>query len=178
MSQDAVERTQPDLVPLRLGTALLLFGVPAVAFRLALYGGTGFLVTHGASQLVAVYFAILVPSILLLGAAFVALRLGGYRLSWKVVRRRFRFEGMRFRIWVWAVPGALLALIVSQLLSFTSAGLVHLPFFAPPSYLSFLNPAVSQPTNSFLGVPLRGNWPLVVAFSALVVVQVLAEECW
>ena len=52
------------------------------------------------------------------------------------------------------------------------------PSLRPPGYLSFLNPAVNQPAHSFLGVPLRGNWTLVIAFSLLVVIQVLAEEFW
>lgn len=164
--------------PLPLWQALLLFGIPAILFRLVLYSGTGFLVTHGVSESVAVIAAFLIPSVLLLLAAFVAVRLDGYRLSWPVIRERFRFRRLTWRSWLWVVGGALFALVGEQLLAFTGALLVRIPPFTPPSYLSFLNPTVRQSLNSFLGVPLRGNWIFLVLFTGLVVIQVAAEECW
>jgi membrane protease YdiL (CAAX protease family) len=164
--------------PLPLWQALLLFGIPAVLFRLALYNGTGFLVTHGVSESVAVVSAFLIPSVLLLLVAFVALRIDGYALSWPVMRDRFSFRRITWRSWLWALGGALFALVGEQLLAFTGALLVRIPAFTPPSYLAFLNPTVHQSLRSFLGVSLRGNWAFLVLFTALVVVQVTAEECW
>jgi membrane protease YdiL (CAAX protease family) len=166
------------LTPLPLWQALLLFGIPAVLFRLALYNGTGFLVTHGISEAVAVFSAFLIPSILLVVAAFAALRIDGYAHSWPVIRDRFNFRRVTWRGWLWALGGALFAFVAEQLLAFASAALVRIPIFTPPSYLSFLNPTVRQSLSSFLGVSLRGNWTFLVLFTALVVVQVTAEECW
>jgi hypothetical protein len=40
--------------PVSLWQSLLLFGIPAVLFRLVLYNGTGWLVTHGVAEVVAV----------------------------------------------------------------------------------------------------------------------------
>ncbi|MGZ3602842.1 MAG: CPBP family intramembrane glutamic endopeptidase [Ktedonobacterales bacterium] len=168
----------PKPAPLPLWQALLLFGIPAVLFRIVLYNGTGFLVMHGVSESAAVITAFLIPSVLLLLATFVAVRLDGYKLSWSMIQDRFRFRPMTWRSWLWVVGGALFALVGEQLLAFTGALLVRIPIFTPPSYLSFLNPTVRQSLTSFLGVPLRGNWVFFVLFTGLVVVQVVAEECW
>lgn len=77
-ARDGRHRAHPDAPaaprPLPLWQALLFFGVPAVLFRLALYNGTDLLVTHGVSESVAVITAFLVPSALLLLAAFIAQR--------------------------------------------------------------------------------------------------------
>src|SRR5579875_1272167 len=163
---------------LPLWQALFYFAIPAFLFRLILYNGTGYLVTHGVVEVTAVVLAFLVPSVLLLLAAFVAMRLDGYSLSWSVIRERFRFHPLTWRSWLWVVGGALVALVGEQLLAFTGVLLVHIPIFTPPAYLSFLNPTVRQSLSSFLGVSLRGNWAFFALFTAIVVVQVAAEECW
>lgn len=182
MLATVANRAHPDAPatpkPLPLWQALLLFGIPAVVFRLALYNGTGFLVAHGVAEAVAVITAFLVPSALLLLAAVVALPLSGYALSGAVMRTRFRLRRPRWRGWLWALGGALFALVGEQILAFTGALLVRIPAFTPPGYLSFLNPTVRQSLSAFLGVSLRGNWAFLAIFAGVVVVQVAAEELW
>lgn len=168
----------PSFKPLPLRQALLLFLVPAVLFRFVLYNGTGFLVAHGVSQATAVISAFLIPSVLLLLAAFVAARFDGYAFTWPVIRERFRFRRLSWRSWLWVLGGALFALVGEQLLAFAGELLVRIPWFTPPAYLSFLNPTVHQSLTSFLGVPVRGNWTFLAIFTGLVIVQVAAEECW
>lgn len=174
----SVDASSATPQPLTLWQSLLLFAIPGVLFRLVLYNGTGFMVTHGVSESVAVISAFAVPSLLLLGTAFVALRLDGYILSWPVIGARFRFRRVTWRGWLWALGGALFVLVGVQLLAFSAQLLVRFPAFTPPSYLSFLNPTVHQSVNSLLGVPLRGNWVFLAIFTVVVIVQVTAEECW
>ncbi len=170
--------TPGKLEPLPLQRALLFFLVPAVLFRIVLYNGTGLLLAYGASQAAAVILAFLIPSLLLLLTAVIAMRLDGYALSWSVFRERFRFRHVSWRAWLWIAGGAIFALVGEQLLAFSARILVVIPLFTPPPYLSFLNPAFHQATASFLGVPLLGNWAFLAIFTSLIVVQVAAEECW
>jgi membrane protease YdiL (CAAX protease family) len=118
---------------------------------------------------------------LLLGAALVAYRMEGDRLSRQGLRHRFRLFPLTKVEWLWTA-GLLVVFVGGQLLLMpTARWLVSiLPLPLPAGLPHVLDPRAmraSIPTE-LLGMPLRGNWAMALWHLVALILNIVSEEFW
>ncbi len=174
-----LDQTQ-RMTPMPLWMAALFFGIPALVIRILLYLGIPFLMSIGIRLFEAWLICTITPLMLLLIAAIVAYRLESPFLSWRAFQERFRLTHLRGRAWLWIVGGFLVAFLGNGALAFTAQRIASIPLFAPPAALAYLDPRTPPHLSytRFMGVPLLGNWWVLVAVLLLLVVNILGEELW
>ena len=170
------------LRPMPLPHTLLLFGVSALIFRLSIYGLMPSLMRAGVAPFWAFLISYgLVLSLMML-AAFVGLRVEGYRLTRTTFRERLRFRRLSGRAWAWTLGIFLAGFLATGALAPTAQMIARIPLFAPPDFLpAAVNPLVPQfgRLTAFMGVPLPGNWWVVIVyFVFLSFFNIFGEEVW
>ena len=173
--------SQPSTIkPMPFWLSSLFFGIPSAIGWLGVYVGLPALARAGVPLFWNSLLCIVGPLALMLAAAFVAYRLEGHPLSWAGVRARFRLKPLRGEEWFWTLGLCLVCPATYFLLLPTARWLASIPLFAPPEFLpSLVRPDVSQvlPTE-YLGVPLRGNWWLLLVHIGVLCLNIYGEELW
>lgn len=167
--------------PLSLGAAIVLFAVPAFAFRLFVYDGMAWLLDHGVRGFEAFLLSFGTPLAIMLFAALVAYRIEGNAANWQEFAERMRLRPMHRFDWLWTLSGFLVGFLGSGALMFTAPTIARLAPFAPPASLPpLLNPLVAKELvpKEFLGAPLAGNWTVVALYLALLFFNIVGEELW
>jgi len=174
----------PVIKPLRLPQALLYFGIPSFVFILCVYILLPFLRELGMSEFVSYSLSLLLPLILMLAAALIALRLEGWSLTWGSVRERFRLRRLEARDGAW-IAGSLLAMFVlagifgyiSQLILATGA--IPLPAHLSPLLDPRIEPSQAvEVVRKSLGPGYQGNWGLILLTIVLLFFNIIGEEFW
>lgn len=175
-----------SISPLPFRKSLLYFGIPAAGVILIVYALMPLLAERGVPifwNYLLIYATL--PMLALMAAAIIAYRREGNRPSWSGFKKRFRFNRMDGKAWLWAFGLAAFMVLSVGLLSFTSrwlvsTGLVKIPEHWP----SELNPAVSGsppgaslPTE-FMGIPLAGNWWILLVLLLSLAIATFGEEIW
>ena len=178
-------RTAPKLLlikPLFLPGALLYFGLSALAFRLCVYDLMPYLTKNGVSSFSAFISSYSLALSGLMIATMVALRRDGYPLSWITFQQRLRFQPMTLRGWAWAMGLFVVGFLLTGLLIPSAQAIARLPAFGPPAFLpDVLNPLTPKAAvlTQFMGVPLAGQWWVLVVYGLfLLVFNLLGEEVW
>jgi membrane protease YdiL (CAAX protease family) len=176
MQLDQAQRMKP----MPLWMAALFFGLPALVIRIFLYLGIPFLMSTGLRLFEAWLICTIIPLGLLLIAAIVAYHLENPFFSRSAFQERFRLNPLPGKAWFWIVGGFLVAFLGNGALAFSARWIASIPLFAPPAALAYLDPRTSPDLSytSFMGVPLLGNWWVLVAVLLLLVVNTLGEELW
>lgn len=172
--------------PMSIRLALLYFGIPALAVTFVVYVVMPSLAQRGIPffyNYLVVYATI--PMLLLITASLIAFYREGSGISWKAFKKRFRLNPMDKRAWLWTIGLTLFMILSAGLLAFTASWLASFDIFAPPEYWpSELKPSTqSAPGNNgipteFLGIPLAGNWWILVFMSISLLIATLGEELW
>ena len=174
-----VVRAIPGLEPMPLWQSVLCFGAPAGVMWASLYLLQPLLNGQGQPNYVTYQVAILLPRLLLLGAALAAFRLEGSPWDWRAMRMRFRLRKMDRKGWLWAGAVAALAvagywLLMPVVLLLIEGGTIPLPTSVPPS----LDPRVGQ--SSWAGPASEGainRWWLALV-AVVLFLSLLGEELW
>jgi membrane protease YdiL (CAAX protease family) len=169
------------LNPMPLWMSLFFFGVPTSIGVIGLYVVMPALARAGLSLLWNTMLTVVGMFPLLLGAAFVAYRLEGRRLSWDALKRRFRVLALSKEEWLWTA-GLLIVYVGGQILLLPTAGWLAsvLPLPLPEGLPPAIDPQVAKTSipAEFLGVPLRGNWGMALVYLAILVFNIVGEEFW
>jgi len=167
---------------IRLGLAIVAFGVPALVFVAGFHLLMPALAAAGMRYYYAYCVGIGVPLGLLLVAALVTVALRRGTLSWSVIRDELRLRPMDRRQWLFAVLAIVVgAIIGTSLLGIVNrwlllAGVVPIPAWLPPflnNYGGGLLAGIDEATGG-----MRGNWLVVAATVLLLFVNVTGEELW
>jgi membrane protease YdiL (CAAX protease family) len=163
--------------------ALLLFGLPALLFRLSLYNGLPVLIRLGMPPFEAWVVSFTVPAAILFALAFGFYKRDGYRLSWNDIKTRFRLLPLSGKDWLWAVGGFLVTFLSIGAFGVTALMLVDaIPAIAPPDFFPpWLKPGVNFDTALFadyIGAPLKNNWGVAVLFFITLFFNIGGEELW
>jgi len=167
------------LKPMPFWMSLLFFGIPSTAGWVSVYIIMPTLNKLGFPMFWNFWFCLTLPLAGMLITALVAYRLEGRAWNWQEFKSRFRLKPVRGKDWWWVL--ALIASIGLYLFlrQIISSRLASLPGFAFPSYLpSILDPRLSQtsiPTD-YLGVPLLGNWWVLLVIFAVLCINIYGEE--
>jgi membrane protease YdiL (CAAX protease family) len=174
------------LKPLPFRMALLYFGIPAVGAVLVVYALMPLVAARG----VPIFFNYLLvyasaPMLALIVASLIAYRMEGNALSWSRFKTRFRLHPMGWRSWVWAIGLMVFMFLSAGALSFTARWLASFPFLAPPDHwpaelkaAASSGPAMETIPTELMGIPLAGNWWVLFALLASLVLATLGEELW
>lgn len=169
-----------ELRPLGYWKSILCFGLPGLLLYLGLHHAMPFLQTLGFPDIFLFPFFLWLPIIPLLPLSVLLYR-RDKRINpeWSF-SERFRLGRLTKRDAVWIV-GGILAVFISDfvLLAPVSGWLATLPGFEPPDHFPVLfHPlkAIDLPLASFLDVPLRGNWTLLLGTILLHTTAIIAEE--
>ena len=169
----------PFLKPMPLWMSVLFFGIPSAIAWISVYMVMPFLNKLGFPLFWNFWLCLTVPLAGMLIASLVAFRLEGRPLTWEEFRIRFRLKPIHGKDWLWLL--ALVASIGPYLLlrQTVSSWLASQPGFEFPSYLpSILDPRLSQTSipTEYLGVPLLGNWWILLVMFAVLFINIFGEE--
>jgi membrane protease YdiL (CAAX protease family) len=175
-----------NIKPLSFKLSLLYFGIPAAIAIFIVYVIMPLLARYGL-PIFYNYFLVYatLPMLALIVAAIVAYRREGNVMAWPELKSRFRLNKMDGRSWLWAIGLMLFMFLSASLLSFAARWLASFRFFAPPDFW----PAELKPTaasgaaitaipSELMGVPLAGNWWVLIFMLASLVIATFGEELW
>lgn len=156
--------------------SLLFFGLPGVAVVIGIYWIAPIAVDHGVPVIVAWTTALWLPVLLLL--IWVFYQNSGGRVS-QSFRAKYRLAAMTKSHWVVVLAAFLLLQISELLLAPTAATLSQLGVLQLPRVLPDLfDPRVDVTSGleTFLGVPVLGNWYLVLFWLGWLIMNIGGEE--
>ncbi len=163
-----------------MGLHLVIFVAAGAMIYLGIYRGVPKLVDRGVPLIYAFFGFLWAPVFLLLPLALALFtRLEGGILSPEALAGRFRLAPITGSQWIWVGAAVLLTVLSEQALEGLGRRLARIPLLAPPAYLPApFNPLcdLEIPPRRFFGVPLRGNWRLIVVFVPMHLVAMFAEE--
>ncbi len=165
--------------PIGLLPSIIFFSIPAILTGLLVYVLAPVLDSFG-MPLSYIYISILnLPMILLLAIALISVIKERGKISLQIIKDRLRLKKMDRIDWLYTAGLLLFIILFHYLLSFTPVLLSRIPFFTPPKYV----PPIADPNmantvfqNSYLDIPLRGNWWVLVIFVLTIIFNILGEE--
>jgi membrane protease YdiL (CAAX protease family) len=172
--------TKP-LNPMRMTSSLLFFGIPSVILWFCIYYVMQKLHQNGVNDFLNFYVSMVTPLMLMLLASLVAYKMEGNQFNWPSFSNRFRLRKMTRTDWFWTLGLFVIMGIFYGSLSFTSKWLIQFKLFAPPE---FLLPAVDPRIDaqifpeSFMGVPLKGQWWIALCYFSALLFNIFGEEFW
>lgn len=168
-----------EIKPIGLWSSVAFFSIPAVITGLLTYVLAPVLDSIGMSHSFIYIIILNVPMILLLVIAFIAVTIEGGKISLKDIKDRFRLKRMDKRGWLYTAGLFMFIILFHYLLSFTPRLLSSIPFFRPPQYVPpIANPNIVNTVfqESYLDIPLKGNWWVLAIFAFSLVFNILGEE--
>ncbi|RMD61987.1 CPBP family intramembrane metalloprotease [Candidatus Parcubacteria bacterium] len=178
--------SENQIKPMPLRSAFLCFGIPTIGVIFIVYVVMPLLAVRG----IPVFYNYLlvyatVPMLALIAASFYAYWREGNVMTWKAIKNRFRFNPMDGKAWLWTICLAVFMSLSVGLLSSSARWLASIGFLAPPAYWpTELNPALRGTASrggipsEFMGVPLAGNWWVLIVLIISLVIATFGEELW
>lgn len=114
-------------------------------------------------------------------AALIAYHLEGNPWSWEALKDRFRLAKMNRADWWWILALIVLVFLTYFGLGFTGNWVRWVPFLVPPeTWPSELGPGGSSRlvSGEFMGMPLKGQWGLVLVYFVGWFLNIFGEEFW
>jgi membrane protease YdiL (CAAX protease family) len=162
-----------------LKRSLLFFGLPG----LAMFAGVAWLIPvmtrAGIPLIAAAFVAIWAPVVILFIILFRRfLETKSYNPD-QIFKGYFNLKPLKGYAWLWVMGGFIIAQILEILLSPTSKLLAGIPFFQPPPILpEIFNPNfdISAGLTTLMGVPVKGNYWLILFWCLWLIVNIGGEE--
>lgn len=170
------------LKPMYLGESLLFFGIPGLILYWNIYYGIPLLDKLGVPLIISFPLALYGLLGLLFFASLIAYKMEGRALSWQGIKERLRLTRMTKRMWFISL-GAFVGLNLAEgILEATGGVLARLPLLSPPElFPEILNPLNEVPLfdlDEFMGVPMSGNWWLLLLWAICLACNIAGEEFW
>lgn len=170
------------LKPMPLWQSLLMSLAPgAMIFIATFVVARRFLEATGHPFLVGYLIAWGGSEVVIFLASLAAYLLEGNPLNWRAFTSRYRLHKMTGKDWLWAAAMLLMIFVASFGLSFTAEWIAHIPGLAVPDFL----PPEAVPgrletltPSEFMGMTLRGQWWVAVAFFVGWFCNIFGEEFW
>lgn len=167
--------------PMGIVASLLFFGIPSVIFCFSIYFIMQKLHQNGINDFVNFIISMTTPLALMLAAAIIAYKVEENSLNWASFSKRFRLKKMTKKDWIYTLALFVVMVIIYEALSFTPKWLIQLKFFSPPEFLlPSVDPRLEQNIlmNSFMGVPLKGQWWIALIYFIFLIFNIFGEEFW
>lgn len=167
--------------PMGVMPSILFFGIPSIILSFSIYYVMQKLHQNGVNDFVNFYVTMVAPLALMLVAALIAYRVEGNSFNWSAFSNRFRLKRMTTKDWIYSLALFIAMGIIYGALSFTSKWLIQFNFFAPPVFLiPAVDPRLEQNIiiDTFLGIPLKGQWWIAVMYFIWLLFNIFGEELW
>ncbi len=173
----------PDLKikPMGIIPSVLFFAIPSVIFSFFIYYVMQKLHQNGINDFVNFVVSMTTPLALMLVAAIIAYKVEGNSFNWRSFSKRFRLKKMTRKDWIYTVALLMVMIIIYGTLSFTSKWLIQFQLFSPPEFLlPSVDPRLEQNllVDSFMGIPLKGQWWVAVVYFIFLLFNIFGEEFW
>ena len=170
-------KPSPNLKPMPLWMAILMFAAPAALMTLGLYIILPMIAARVSYPMFWWFLLLyLFPLSLMLPASYIAYRLEGNPPTWQAFTQRFNIKPLKGKDWAWVIGLVVFGLATSTL-SFTSRWLASLPFFSPPEFIPpVIDPRITTLPKEIMGISLAGNWLILIIYAFGLVINILAEE--
>ena len=162
-------------------SSLLFFGIPSVIFSFSIYYVMQKLHQNGINDFINWYVSLVIPLALMLLAAMIAYKVEGNSFNWSTFLTRFRLKKMTKKDWIYTLILFIVMIIIYGALSFTSKWLIQFKLFSPPEFLiPAVDPRLEQNilVDSFMDVPLKGQWWIAIVYFIFLVFNIVGEEFW
>jgi membrane protease YdiL (CAAX protease family) len=159
--------------------SLLFFGIPGLLMFLGSYWLVPFLVNRSVPLIAAYFLAIWGP---IIGLFVIILRKFSHSRKLdkhKTFKEYFNLKPLRGKAWLWVIGGLLVTQALEILLAPCSKILAGLPLFNLPEILPELFSPSFDPAaglTRFMGVPVKGNWWLILFWCIWLIVNIGGEE--
>ena len=167
--------------PMGILSSLLFFGIPSAVYSFSIYYVMQKLHQNGINDFINWYVSMVIPLALFLLAAIIAYKVEGNSFKWSAFLTRFRLKKMTKIDWIYTVGLFAAMILIYGTLSFSSKWLIQFRLFAPPEFLiPAVDPRLEQNIllNSFMGVPLKGQWWIAVLYFIFLLFNIVGEEFW
>jgi membrane protease YdiL (CAAX protease family) len=167
--------------PMGILSSLLFFGIPSAVCSFSIYYVMQKLHQNGINDFVNFIVSMVIPLALMLLAALIAFKIEGNNLKWSAILIRFRLKRMTKIDWIYTVGLLAVMILIYATLSFTSKWLIQFKLFSPPEFLiPAVDPRLEQNIllDSFMGVPLKGQWWIAVIYFIVLLFNIVGEEFW
>lgn len=159
---------------------ILLFAIPGIIIYYGVFYGTPKLVRKGIPLIYSFWFWLWIPVLLLLPLSIgLYIVLEGGTLTIETIQQRFRLNLISRDDWSWIGLAVILTIVFDQILEPIGKVLAKYKLLSPPSYLPPpFNPLkkFNIPPKEFFGVPLKGNWKLLMVFIPIHLIAMFSEE--
>ena len=162
-------------------SSLMFFGIPSAFFSFCIYFVMQKLYQNGINDFVNFSISMVTPLSLMLFAALMAFKFEGHSFKWSTLAARFRLKRMTKVDWIYAFGLLVVTIVLYESLSFTSKWLIQFKLFSPPEFLlPAVDPRLEQTIllNTFMGIPLRGQWWIAVFYFVFLFFNIVGEELW
>lgn len=175
-----------QIKPLSFWNSLPYFGFPTLAAFLIVYIIMPFLDRNG----MPLFFNYLIvyataPMLMLIAAAVFFFYHDEKDHTFSRFKKRFRFNKMDAKSWLWTILLTLFMFASASLFSFISRWLASIPHLGPPDFWpDELNPTKgggamgSGIPSSLMGIPLSGNWWVFFVMLFSLIIATFGEELW
>jgi len=167
--------------PMGIIPSILFFGIPSLIFSFSIYYVMQKLHQNGTNDFVNYIVSMTSPLVLMLVAAIIAYRIEGNSFGWTAFRTRFRLKRLTRKDWIYALVLFVVMAIIYETLSFTPKWLIEFKLFSPPEFLiPAVDPRLEQNIflDSFLGIPLKGQWWIAITYFIVLIFNIIGEEFW
>lgn len=169
--------SSPNLKPMPLWTAFLMFAIPSALQTVSMYAILPMIAARVSYPMLWWFLLLyLLPLSFLMPASYIAYRLEGNPPTWQAFKERFNLKPLKGRDWAW-VAGLVIFGLATSLLSVVSRWMASLPWFSPPQFIPpVVDPRITTLPTEVMGVPLQGNWLILVIYAFALVVNIFGEE--
>jgi membrane protease YdiL (CAAX protease family) len=167
--------------PMGILSSLLFFGIPSAVYSFSIYYVMQKLHQNGINDFINWYVSMVIPLALMLLAAMIAYKVEGNSFKWSTFLTRFRLKKMTKKDWIYTLVLFIVSVIIYGTLSFTSKWLIQFKLFSPPEFLlPAVDPRLEQNilVDSFMGVPLKGQWWIAIMYFIFLLFNIVGEEFW
>jgi len=165
--------------PIGLAASFLWFGIPSAIFSWFMLWWLPRLMASGMSLLPIFLLTFATPLALMLLAALVVYRREGNAWTWPAFRERMRLRRMNAGDWLWTIGAVAGVMLVGRLLSPLLGGHELIRFYTHPAGFTEFMTRMSTIGPEWVGIPLKGNWLVLVAYIVvLLVFNIFGEELW
>ncbi len=167
--------------PMGILSSLLFFGIPSVVCGFSIYYVMQKLHRNGINDFINFFVSMVTPLALMLVAALIAFKIEGNSFKWTALAPRFRLKRMTKTDWLYTVGLLAVMVLIYGTLSFTAKWLIQFKLFTPPGFLiPAVDPRLEQNIllDSFMGIPLKGQWWIAVVYFILLIFNIVGEEFW
>ncbi len=167
--------------PMGVKLSILFFGIPSLVLCFSVYFVMQKLHHNGVDNFLNFCITMIAPMALMLIAALIAYKIEGNRFNWADFSTRYRLKKMTKKDWIYTLVLFFLMGLIYATLSFTSKWLIQFKLFSPPDFLlPAVDPRLEQKflIDTFMGVPLKGQWWIAVIYFAFLLFNILGEELW